>query len=163
MDSKEIAESLRKLAGDKTKRNKTGILREVLDDIEACLASGISHADVVKVLNGHGLGMTYGTFGSTLRRLRQQRTKQGSVKPKPTHTNPSGVPAVHPDKRTPVATPQPGEANSGHQSEEESDNQQTIFNPSDLRRVLSEKVDLNKLAKIGRELNRKKKNEERSD
>ena len=163
MDSKEIAESLRKLAGDKTKRNKTGILREVLDDIEACLAAGVSQADVIKVLNGHGLGMTYVTFGSTLRRLRQQRTKQGSVKLKSANTNPSGIPAAHPDKRMPGTTPQPGEASSGNQSEGETDNQQTIFNPSDLRKVLSEKVDLNKLAKIGRELNRKKKNEERSD
>lgn len=161
MESKEIAESLQKLASDKTKRNKTGILREVLGDIEVCLDAGISQTDIVKVLNEHGLNMTLGTFASTLRRIRLQRANIGNTNRKPFSTMPKGNSAVKPDKPAPPIIPDV--QNRDHQNVGEEENQQTIFNPSDLRAVLSEKVDLNELAKIGRELRRKKKHEERSD
>ena len=159
MDSKEIAESLRKLASDKTKRNKTGILREVLDDIEACLDAGISQTDVVKVLNGHGLDMTFGTFGSTLRRLRLQRDKRSTAKQQLTTSQKADPVGRKDENTTSVETIKVQAESSGGQP----DNQQTIFNPSDLRETLNKKVDLAALAKIGKELNRKKKDEKRGD
>lgn len=159
MDSKAIADSLRKLASDKSKRNKTGILREVFDDIEACLAAGISQTDVVKVLNDHGLEMTYGTFGTTLRRLRLQRDKRSTVNRQPATGQKAARIGLPDENPASVENKEAQAESSGGQT----DNQQTIFNPSDLRAVLAEKVDLDKLAKIGRELRRKKKHEERSD
>ncbi|NOU21188.1 MAG: hypothetical protein HOO93_05245 [Methyloglobulus sp.] len=158
MDSKAIADSLRKLASDKSKRNKTGILREVFDDIEACLAAGISQTDVVKVLNDHGLEMTYGTFGTTLRRLRLQRDKRSTANRQPA-TRQKADPIGRSDENTASVETEAQADSSGGQP----DNQQTIFNPSDLRELLNKKVDLVALAKIGKELNRKRKHEKRGD
>lgn len=73
MDKDAVADGLRALARDNSKRTKAGCLREVLDDIEAALAAGVSQTAIVNELNRHGLGISLATFVTTLKRLRKQR------------------------------------------------------------------------------------------
>jgi hypothetical protein len=76
MDKDSVVQGLRALARDKTKRTKAGFLREVLVDVEAALAAGVSQSNIVDELNKHGLDITLATFVTTLKRLRQQRNKK---------------------------------------------------------------------------------------
>ena len=75
MDKNTVVEGLRALAHDKSKRTKAGCLRELLDDVEATLASGVSQAEVIKELNRHGLEFSFATFVTTLKRLRKERAR----------------------------------------------------------------------------------------
>lgn len=75
MDRKAVAERLRALASDDTGRSKAARLRDVIDDVEAALAAGVSRASVVEELTNHGLEMTLATFETTLKRIRQKRGK----------------------------------------------------------------------------------------
>jgi hypothetical protein len=155
MDKKAIADSLRALALDKSKRTKTGLLRDVYDDIEIALAAGVTHAQVVKVLNKHGLEISLASFGTTLRRLRKKRKGQPAIKTKSDNRN--GQTVQNTEVQEPNSLVVGG--NDQNQSEEEQDNIQTIFNPADLRAVLNQKYDLAALSKIGKEARRKKKDE----
>ena len=85
MDKNTVVEGLRALAHDKSKRTKAGCLRELLDDVEATLASGVSQAEVIKELNRHGLEFSFATFVTTLKRLRKERARglTKSVQPAP--------------------------------------------------------------------------------
>lgn len=75
MDRKAIAERLRALASDDKKRSKAARLRDVIDDVEAALAAGVTRACVVDELAAQGLQMSVATFETTLRRIRQKRGK----------------------------------------------------------------------------------------
>jgi len=73
MDKKALAERLRTLAADDTRRSKMARLRDVLDDVEMALAAGAKHADVVEALRAHGLDMSLSTFETSLKRPRARR------------------------------------------------------------------------------------------
>jgi hypothetical protein len=157
MDRKAIADSLRTLALDQSKRTKVSILWELLDDIEIALAAGVTQAQVVKELNKHGLEMSLASFGTTLRRLRKKRKGHPAVKTESDNRDGQTVQ----NTEDPELNSFVERGNDQNQSEEEEDNKQTIFNPSDLRKLLAKKVDLEALEKIGKELQRKKKDENR--
>jgi len=135
----------------KAKRSK---LVKYLDEILVLNANGYSNLQVQDWLGQNGVQVSQETVRQF---INKQKTAKGTETAKPSGHQANST--VADERKTTTATP----GGEGHHSEEESDNQQTIFNPSDLRTVLSEKVDLNKLAKIGRELRRKKKHEERGD
>lgn len=135
----------------KAKRSKLVTYR---DEILVLNANDYSNSQVQDWLGQNGVQVSQETVRQF---INKQKTAQGTVTAKPSgHAANSTLPD---EKQSPTAVP----GGEGHHSEEASDNQQTIFNPSDLRALLSEKVDLDKLAKIGRELNRKKKHEKRGD
>jgi hypothetical protein len=54
-------------------RSETARLREVLDELEAALAAGASHATVLQTLHTQGFTLTASRFERTLARLREER------------------------------------------------------------------------------------------
>jgi len=64
-------------------RSETARLREVLDDVEAALSAGASHAAVLETLHAQGFTLTASSFESTLARLRKERkAAQRSIQPR---------------------------------------------------------------------------------
>ncbi len=72
MNKEKIVSRLRELSTDKT-RSKAAQMRDLIDDIEAALAAGVTRAKVVDVLNENGLELTFATFETTLKRIRSKR------------------------------------------------------------------------------------------
>jgi len=75
MDPEKVSAALRELASEYagTPRSETARLREVLDDVEAALSAGASHAAVLETLHNQGFTLTASSFESTLARLRKER------------------------------------------------------------------------------------------
>lgn len=85
MDKNAIAERLRALATDSKNRSKAAQLRDVIADVEAALAAGVSRIKIVEVLAENGLEMTLATFETTLKRIRK-KNRVRSVPAKQTST-----------------------------------------------------------------------------
>jgi hypothetical protein len=78
VDKDKVSAALRDLAAEhaRTPRSQTARLREVIDDLEAALAAGASHAAVLATLHAQGFSFTLRSFESTLARLRKERRGQ---------------------------------------------------------------------------------------
>ncbi|MCG9027359.1 hypothetical protein [Laribacter hongkongensis] len=75
MTKDSVTDALRALAtGDKS-RSETARLRDIVDEVEAALAAGVSRAAVLEVLNTQGFTMTLKSFESALYRIRKKRTQ----------------------------------------------------------------------------------------
>lgn len=133
MTKKTISERLRALASDDKKRTKAARLRDVIDDVEAALAAGVSRAAVVEELKANGLELTLRTFETMLRRIRAKRGKGVAQSPGPA----AAVPAVAASPAT-SPSPAPDSAEPGS------------HNPAALDQIIGSKPDLNALAKLGR-------------
>ncbi|CAD7742101.1 MULTISPECIES: hypothetical protein [Gammaproteobacteria] len=73
MTKTSVADVLRELAkGDKS-RSETARLRDVIDEVEAAIAAGVSRSAVLEALHGQGFTMTLKSFESALYRIRKQR------------------------------------------------------------------------------------------
>lgn len=70
MDKKAITKALRDLANDNEARSKAAQFRDLMPDIEAALAAGVSQSKVLETLNKNGLELTANTFRTFLRRAR---------------------------------------------------------------------------------------------
>lgn len=81
MDKAKVSAALQDLAAEYagTPRSETARLREVLDDVEAALTAGASHAAVLETLHAHGFSLTAPSFESTLARLRRERRGQDEI------------------------------------------------------------------------------------
>ena len=78
-----VSERLRALAKDARMRSKAARLRDVVEDVEATLAAGVSRTHVLQVLKECGLDMSPATFDSALTRIRSKRGKPtAQAKPK---------------------------------------------------------------------------------
>ena len=75
MDRKIASERLRALATNDEKRSTASRLLDVIDDIEAALAAGVSRSAVLEELAKLGLEMKPETFYSALKRIRKKRGK----------------------------------------------------------------------------------------
>lgn len=133
MDRKAVSERLRALASDDKKRSKAARLRDVMDDVEAALAAGVTRADVLEALKAHGLEMSLATFETTLKRNRA-KAKRSPARPSISNP-PSQAPASK--EVAPVVSQPPEPAGSGTPS----------HNPADLDKIIGSKPDLNALAK----------------
>lgn len=127
MNGKTISARLRALATDDTKRSKAARLRDVFEDVEAALAAGVSRSIIVDELAKLGLSMSLATFETTLKRIRQKRSKQ--TKTAAASTN-QPAPAVVPETQAETGKPE----NGSH-------------DPADLDRIISSTPDLTALAK----------------
>jgi hypothetical protein len=78
VDKEKVSAALRELAAEYagTPRSEAARLREVLDDVEAALAAGASHAAVLATLHAQGFTLTPRSFESTLARLMRERREQ---------------------------------------------------------------------------------------
>lgn len=144
MTKKTVSESLRVLASDDKKRSKAARFRDVLDDVEAALAAGVTHAAVIEVLKESGLEMTMATFKSNLQRLRAKRGGKpenpvaGSpAKPAQPQAKPNFQQPAKPDLVKPLI-------------EEEVEQPTASHNPKDIDNIMGATPDLDALAKIGR-------------
>jgi molecular chaperone GrpE (heat shock protein) len=74
VDKDKVSAALRDLAAEhaKSPRSQIARLREVIDDLEAALAAGASHAAVLATLHAQGFSFTLRSFESTLARLRKE-------------------------------------------------------------------------------------------
>ncbi|MFX1689854.1 hypothetical protein PWR05_35935 [Paraburkholderia sp. A2RI-6] len=79
-----------------TAKTKSGQLRELLPLIEAKVAAGVRHEDILAALGQHGFTMSMAAYKTTLYRIRKQRT--GAPHP--------GVPASPDAPAAPIAEPQ---------------------------------------------------------
>jgi hypothetical protein len=133
MDKKTITERLRALASNDKKRSKTARLRDVIDDVEAALAAGVTRAAVHEELKAH-LDMSFQTFVGTLQRIRAKRGK-------PQQAQATAV-------LKPVAKP---EASKTVEPElQESQAAQVSHNPADIDKIMGSNPDLQTLAKLGK-------------
>ena len=134
MDKKAIAERLRALASDDSKRSKAARLRDVIDDVEFALAAGVTRSSVLEELAAHGLEMTLATFDTTLKRIRQKRNKTSitSLKPQGQPTKPREAPPVEETETESVSS-----VVGSH-------------NPADLDKIIGSKPDLEALAKLAK-------------
>lgn len=75
IDKEKVSAALQELAAEhaRSPKSQTARLREVLDDVEAALAAGASHAAVLATLHAQGFTFTLRSFESTLGRLRKER------------------------------------------------------------------------------------------
>lgn len=140
MDKKAISERLRKLAASSNHRSKAALLRDVIDDVEAALAAGISRSSIVKALSEHGLEISLSTFDTTLKRIRKKR----GGKP----LSPKAQPASQPKKSS---EPLPME------DETETHEENPVVgshNPADLDKIIGSKPDLAALAKLAKRKSR---------
>jgi hypothetical protein len=78
VDKEKASATLRDLAAEYagTRRSGAARLRKVLDDVEAALTAGASHAAVLATLHAQGFTFTLRSFESTLARLRKERQNQ---------------------------------------------------------------------------------------
>jgi hypothetical protein len=132
-------------------------LEDVITGVEAAMAKGVSRAEIVKTLSESGLEFTLSYFDTSLKRIRKKRRKAVQENQSSSVRGRQIANQNQEDKTKPdVIT---NDDVLKQETEEEQDNIQTIFNPSDLRAVLNEKIDLVALSKIGKEARRKKKDE----
>ena len=69
------AKALRALAKGEQNRSQIARLRDLIDEVEAALASGVSRAAVLHTLHDHGFTFTLSSFESALYRIRKQARK----------------------------------------------------------------------------------------
>lgn len=83
MEKNDVANALRGLADSDTGRSDTARLRDVFDDVEAALSSGVTRAAILEALHGQGFKMTFKSFESALHRIRKERrNEQKTITPK---------------------------------------------------------------------------------
>lgn len=130
MTKDSVADVLRALAtGDKS-RSETARLRDIVDEVEAALAAGVSRAAVLQALNDQGFTMTLKSFESALYRIRKKRIQPAKPAAKFGH-----------DQAQPAS--QPAQA---PQEEPAKDPQARITNPADIRKSRRREIDLDDLS-----------------
>lgn len=145
MTNKTVSERLRVLASDDKKRSKAARLRDVLNDVEAALAAGVTQASVVEVLKEGGLEMSMATFKNTLQRL---RAKRGGKPSQPVAGSPA-APAKPLAKPSSQSAPAPVQV-PAQEEEEEVSTAAASHNPKDIDNIMGATPDLDALAKLGR-------------
>ena len=145
MSKKILVEQLSVLASDDTKRSKAARLRDIIDEVEATLATGITRAEVVKKLSENGLEMALATFNSELQKIRNKKGKP-SVTPVKSD-NQSITKTIQPISKPPVV-------------ELEDDSEPPLVvshDPRDIDEIMRSTPDLEYYARVYRESKRNKK------
>ena len=155
MDKEKVIERLMALAASSSKRSKAMQLEDVITGVEAAMAKGVSRAEIVKTLSESGLEFTLSYFDTSLKRIRKKRRKAVQENQSSSVRGRQIANQNQEDKTKPdVIT---NEDVLKQETEEEQDNIQTIFNPSDLRAVLNEKIDLPRYLKLAKKPEGRKK------
>ncbi|MBR8029911.1 hypothetical protein KDX27_39115 [Burkholderia cenocepacia] len=77
-----------------TAKTKSGQLRELLPLIEAKVAAGVRHEDILAALGQHGFSMSMAAYKTTLYRIRKERAQGGPQTPTQAATAPARTPEV---------------------------------------------------------------------
>ncbi|MCC8633418.1 hypothetical protein ABVE12_20835 [Xanthomonas euvesicatoria] len=75
MSQQTLANALAQLATSDAGRSETARLRDVIDQVEAALAAGVSRQAILDELHSRGFTMTMRGFETALYRVRQRRKK----------------------------------------------------------------------------------------
>ena len=121
-----------------TATTKAGRLRELMPTIEAKVASGVRHEDILDALNSHGFDLTERTYKTYLYRFRKA-VKTGKPHPPPSMLSP----AVHEDRSS-------GEAKGVAETVPETEPKDSVITASsraELEKVIQGTPDLDQLAK----------------
>lgn len=82
-DTKDVAAALQALVqSDATARTKMGRLRQLLPEIEAAQAAGISHEQILLALNERGFDLKMGPYSTMLWRIRNSKPKGNAAVPR---------------------------------------------------------------------------------
>lgn len=142
-----MSSGLKLLAEDDTQRSKIARLRDVINEIEVALASGVKRTAIVAELEKHGLQMSASTFRGTLRRLRVQRGPQAHHRTSLARELGTSVsaPAEASGSSSPVAVSleQPSVALPNRMEDRSHD-------PAELQKIMRNKPDLSQLSKLAR-------------
>ncbi|MFM0381591.1 hypothetical protein PQQ72_31725 [Paraburkholderia strydomiana] len=129
-----------------TAKTKSGQLRELLPLIEAKVAAGVRHEDILAALGQHGFAMSMAAYKTTLYRIRKERTPHPSVSALPdTQAAPIAEPQATGSAPAEADTAQPGEtvtsAVLGAMDHKERENKFSKYgpNPMGLTKRLSQK------------------------
>ncbi|MGF6755250.1 hypothetical protein P3T16_002645 [Paraburkholderia sp. GAS42] len=99
MTRERLTVALRALANDDKARSETARLRDVFDEVETVLRSGVRRKAVVTALQEQGFKMTLASFKSALERIREERAEAGIPSPtrmiKTSCQRATTTPAVH--------------------------------------------------------------------
>ena len=136
MNKDEISRQLKTLASSDDKRPKAARLRDVFDDVELALQSGVTRALVVETLKANGLSMTLKSFDSAVARIRAKRRH-----------------GLQPARRTSEFAQLATGIESTSVSEQlhqEHDAGQVSHNPAALDAIIANKPDLSALAKLAK-------------
>jgi hypothetical protein len=145
MDKKGLSERLKTVSGDDSKRSNSALLRDVIDDVEAALAAGVSRVVVLDELAAFGLAMSLSAFDTALHRIRRKRGKP-TVTPVKTN-NQSITKKIQSDSKLTVV-------------ELEDDSEPPLVashDPRDIDEIMRSTPDLEYYARIYRESKRNKK------
>lgn len=71
--TEDVGAALRGLVQDLSARSETARLRDIFDDVEAALQSGVRREAVLATLHEKGFTMTLTSFKSALQRIRKER------------------------------------------------------------------------------------------
>jgi hypothetical protein len=117
MSQESLAKRLRELARDEKARSATARLRDVFDDVEAALKSGVRREAVLAILNEQGFNMELEGFKSALQRIRKQRRDAGQpafpVQPTKTAASVSSQGSVASESVVPDSSTKPRIENPG--------------------------------------------------
>lgn len=150
MDREGLIDKLQALAQDDKARPKAARLRDVIEDVEATLASGVSRAKVLSALNEHGLDMTMKTFETTLKRIRAGSKRGNARRP----AKPVGR-AVTPRKTEPVITGQAAPVPAEPAQQASGSTPPVVVSPADIDQIARSDVDLDKLSRDFKKSQRK--------
>ncbi len=126
MTKDSVTSVLRSLATGDKNRSETARLRDIMDEVENALTSGVSRLAILEALNEQGFTMTIKSFESALYRIRKKRTRSAEKISYGSHFAPCNQS---------VQTPQ--------QSSKEP--QVRIMNPADIRKSRHREIDLDDL------------------
>ena len=76
-DKEKVVGALKALAEDyAAARSDAARLRDILDEVEAAIASGASYSAILETLHAQGFKLTLASFETTLSRLRKERREK---------------------------------------------------------------------------------------
>ncbi len=75
MDTDSAKKLLISLLSERNKRTKISQIREIFDEIETALSSGVSRTVVVEKLNEAGINISFNTFKSALQVIRKEKQR----------------------------------------------------------------------------------------
>lgn len=76
MNREDLAAAVRSLAKPVPARSETARLRDIFDDVETVLQSGVQREVVLATLHEKGFTMTPKSFKSALQRIRKERSSE---------------------------------------------------------------------------------------
>lgn len=103
MDNENAKKLLLSLLSERKKRTKISQIREIFDEIETALSSGVSRAIVVEKLNEAGIEISFSSFASALHVIRKEKNLAPKKNTPPPQAKNETLPEVKTDQTKQVS------------------------------------------------------------